>query len=117
MTDSTQPQEPLDLLKAMWSNLGIPLPGMITPTLDTDELDKHIADLKSVEGWLRTNLSMLQLAIQGLEMQRNTLAAMQTMGQAAAGGPGANPFANPALWPWNYMQQGQAPTPPDEKKT
>lgn len=119
MTENTQAQEPLDLLKAMWSSMGIPLPGMVTPTLDTNELDKRITDLKAVEGWLRNNLSMLQLTIQGLEMQRNTLAAMQGMSQAAAGvadSPVANPFANPALWPWNMMQQGATGTPPTEDK-
>jgi hypothetical protein len=108
MTDSTQAQEPLDMLKSMWSSMGIPLPGMVTPTLDTNELDKRIADFKAVEGWLRTNLSMLQLTIQGLEMQRTTLAAMQAMGQASSAGE-ASPFANPALWPWNMMQQAAAP--------
>ena len=34
------------------------------------KLDKHITDLKAVEGWLRMNLSMLQMTIQSLEMQR-----------------------------------------------
>lgn len=133
MTESAQPQEPLELLKAMWSSMGVPLPGMVTPTLDTNELDKRITDLKAVEGWLRNNLSMLQLTIQGLEMQRNTLAAMQGMSQAAGGAeanpaanpavnpavnPAANPFANPALWPWNMMQQATPaadPSPPAEK--
>jgi hypothetical protein len=100
-------QEPLDFLKNMWSNMGFPLPGMVTPTLDTDELDRRITDLKAVEGWLRTNLSMLQMTIQGLEMQKNTLATMQAISQSA-GGADTNPFANPALWPWNFMQQAAA---------
>lgn len=100
-------QEPLDFLKNMWSNMGFPLPGMVTPTLDTDELERRITDLKAVEGWLRTNLSMLQMTIQGLEMQKNTLATMQAISQSA-GGADANPFANPALWPWNFMQQATA---------
>lgn len=112
MTENTQTQEPLDFLKAMWSNMGIPLPGMVTPTLDTNELERRITDLKAVEGWLRTNLSMLQMTIQGLEMQRTTLATMQAISQAS-GGAEANPFANPALWPWNLMPQGgPAETPP-----
>jgi hypothetical protein len=102
MTDNAQ--EPLDFLKTMWGNMGFPLPGMVTPTVDTNELDRRITDLKAVEGWLRSNLSMLQMTIQGLEMQKNTLATMQAISQSAAGAD-ANPFANPALWPWNFMQQ------------
>ncbi len=111
MTTNTQPQDPMDFFKNMWSNMGFPLPGMVTPTLDTNELDRRITDLKAVEGWLRTNLSMLQMTIQGLEMQRNTLATMQAFSQASASGSGggeANPFASPAPWPWNFMQQAAA---------
>jgi hypothetical protein len=113
MTDNAQSQEPLDFLRNMWGNMGFPLPGMVTPTLDTNELDRRIADLKAVEGWLRSNLSMLQMTIQGLEMQKNTLATMQAISQSA-GSADANPFANPALWPWNFMQQATAAVQPSE---
>ncbi len=61
--------------------MGSSLPGMVTPTFDVDELDKRIKDMKAVEGWLRMNLSMLQMTIQGLEMQRTTVSAVQAMGQ------------------------------------
>ena len=107
---STTPTDPMEFLKSLWGKTGMPLPGLVTPTLDTDELDKRIADLKAVEGWLRTNLGMLQMTIQGLEMQRATLSAFQAISQSAGSqDAGANPFANPALWPWNFMQgAGQA---------
>lgn len=114
MTNPTPNQDPMEFLKTLWGNMGFPLPGMVTPTLDTDELGRRITDLKAVEGWLKTNLSMLQMTIQGLEMQRATIAAMQSMGQSMTGGepqphPEGNPFANPALWPWNFMPQGPTP--------
>ena len=99
--------DPMEFLKNMWSSMGVPIPGMVTPTLDTNELDKRIAELKTVEGWLKTNLGMLQMTVQGLEMQRATLAAMQAMSQSAGGSDAnanPNPFANPTLWPWNFMQ-------------
>ena len=101
--------DPLEFVRNMWSNMGFTLPGMVTPTLDADELEQRITDMKAVEGWLRMNLNMLQMSIQGLEMQRATLAAMQAISQSA-GSPeaNANPFANPALWPWNMMQPGAA---------
>ena len=107
---STTPTDPMEFLKTLWGNTGMPLPGLVTPTLDTNELDKRITDLKAVEGWLKTNLGMLQMTIQGLEMQRATLAAMQAISQSASNpDANANPFANPALWPWNFMQgAGQA---------
>ncbi len=106
-------QDPLDFIKNMWGNMGFGLPGMVTPTLDTDELDKRINELKTVEGWLKTNLGLLQMTIQGLEMQRATLAAMRAMSESATGGEAsANPFANAALWQWPFMPQGEPATPP-----
>ena len=102
---STTPSDPMEFLKSLWGNTGMPLPGLVTPTLDTNELEKRIADLKAVEGWLKTNLGMLQMTIQGLEMQRATLSAFQAISQSASNpDANANPFANPALWPWNLMQ-------------
>lgn len=114
--------DPLDFMKGMWGNMGFSLPGMVTPTFDVDELEKRIHDLKAVEGWLRMNLSMLQMTIQSLEMQRSTLTAVRAMGQMAAErqaaaqageqpaaeGETQNAFAQAAMWPWNMMQQMQA---------
>lgn len=108
---STTPTDPMEFIKSLWGNTGMPLPGLVTPTLDTNELDKRITDLKAVEGWLKTNLGMLQMTIQGLEMQRATLSALQAVSQAASSPEAqANPFANPALWPWNFMQNAAPST-------
>lgn len=110
--------DPLEFMKNMWGNMGFTVPGMVAPTLDTDDLDKRITDLKTVEGWLKTNLGLLQMTIHGLEMQRTTLAAMQAISQSAATPEAnANPFANPSLWPWPFMPQTNGePTPPPEAK-
>ena len=102
---STPHTDPMEFLKSLWGNVSMPLPGLMTPTLDTNELDKRITDLKAVEGWLKTNLSMLQMTIQGLEVQRATLAALEAMQQSVGSSdPNANIFTNPALWPWNFGQ-------------
>ena len=93
---------------------------MVTPTVDTDELGKRIADLKAVEGWLKSNLSLLQMSIQALEMQRATLIAFQQMSQstqeaAAEAENMPNPFLNPAAWqmPWDLMSgMANAAVPP-----
>ncbi|NJD35936.1 MAG: hypothetical protein FIA96_14075 [Betaproteobacteria bacterium] len=107
---STTPTDPMEFLKSLWGNSGMPLPGLVTPTLDTNELEKRITDLKAVEGWLKNNLSMLQMTIQGLEMQRATLSALQAISQSGSSPEAqANPFANPALWPWNFMQGAAQP--------
>ncbi|THF61359.1 PhaM family polyhydroxyalkanoate granule multifunctional regulatory protein [Pseudothauera rhizosphaerae] len=110
MAQDHSAQDPLEFVRGMWNSMGFSLPGMVTPTLDVDELDKRIADFKAVEGWLKMNLNMLQMTIQGLEMQRAALAAVKAMSQhaqeAAARGEGLddnNPFASAAMWPWNLM--------------
>lgn len=110
--------DPLEFLKSIWGNMGFTIPGMVAPTVDTDELTKRIADLKAVEGWLKSNLSLLQMTIQGLEMQRTTLNTLQQMSQAAqtaqsGDAAASNPFLNPAVWgmPWNMMTGAVSPSP------
>lgn len=125
-----QVHDPLNFMRNMWGNMGFTLPGMVTPTFDVEELDKRIKDMKAVEGWLRMNLSMLQMTIQGLEMQRTTVGAVKAMGQMASdaaksmspppeeapAAPHANFFegaihpensslSEAAMWPWQMMQQ------------
>jgi len=111
--------DPLEFVRNMWKGMGFNLPGMVTPTMDVDELDKRIADMKAVEGWLKMNLNMLQMSIQGLEMQRATLMTLQHMGEAARrhaeGAPEPEePVANPfAAWPWMQMPQAEAEPEPE----
>ena len=71
------PSDPLEMFRRLWGPLGVPLPGMAMPTLDPQEVEKRIADLRSVEGWLTMNLNMVKFSIQGLEMQKAALQAMQ----------------------------------------
>jgi len=105
---------PMDFVKNMWSNMGLSLPGMITPTFDVEEIEKRVKDLKAVEGWLKMNLTTLQITIQGLEMQCATLTAVKAMGEMANQAGAAKPeaaagdsAAQAALWPWTMMQQMQ----------
>jgi hypothetical protein len=113
----------MEFVRQMWGKLGFTMPGMVTPTFNQPDLEKNIADLRAVEGWLRTNLSMLQMTIQGLEMQKTTLSTVeavgkimrQTEGQKAAASPGTaeaqasigETLQRATLWPFNMMQQVQ----------
>jgi hypothetical protein len=78
MAEQTPPQDPFEMFRRLWGPLGIPLPGMAVPTFDPQEVEKRIAELKSVEAWLTMNLNMLRLSINGLEMQRAALQAMKS---------------------------------------
>lgn len=74
--------DPLAFVKKLWGDMQ--LPGMVTPTLSIDELDKQIKDLKTVESWLTVNMNMLKGTIQALEVQRATIAALKSMGESFA---------------------------------
>lgn len=117
-TDQNNPNDPLAFVRNLWGGMGFNLPGMVAPTFDIEELDKRIKDMKAVEGWLRMNLSMLQMTIQSLEMQRTTVSTVQTMSKMASEAvkqgeqapPTADPanpgaFSEAAMWPWQMMQQ------------
>jgi hypothetical protein len=81
MSDSSSPpggaQDPFEMFRRLWGPLGVPLPGMAMPTLDPKELEKRISDLRSIEAWLNMNLNMVKFSIQGLELQKAALQAMQ----------------------------------------
>jgi hypothetical protein len=112
MADSNAPQDPFEMFRRLWGPLGVPVPGMAMPTMDPKEVEKRVADLKSVEAWLAMNLNMVRFAIQGLEMQRSALEAMKSgttdtkFAELAAAS--ANTAANTMMWPWAVMQQAMA---------
>ena len=108
----------LELMKKMWGFAGLPgiptpgnlasmaarvpqqLPNMFAPTLDVNELEKRIADLRAVEQWLELNAGILRTTIQSLEVQRATIATLKgisgamlapIMGRSEAGRSEASP--------------------------
>lgn len=108
----------LELMKKMWGFAGLPgiptpgnlasmaarvpqhLPNMFAPTLDVNELEKRIADLRAVEQWLELNASILRTTIQSLEVQRATIATLKGISGA---------MLAPML-----SRSGTSPTPPPE---
>jgi hypothetical protein len=54
-------------------------PGWVAPTLDPEELDKRIQELKTVQFWLEQNAKAMSATIQALEVQRMTLATLKGM--------------------------------------
>ena len=51
----------------------------VAPTLNVEELDKRISELKSVQFWLDQNATALKATIQALEVQKMTLATLKGM--------------------------------------
>lgn len=77
----------MEMMRQAWQGLaatsGLEHAAMATP-MSLEELDRRIADLRAVENWLRLNLSMLSSTIQGLEVQRSTIATLKSFMSTAA---------------------------------
>lgn len=82
----------------------------VAPTLDPQELEKRIQELKAVQFWLNQNTQAIAATIQALEVQRMTLSTLKTMNvqvadlqesmrmrmpEAAAPAPASSPAAAP----------------------
>ncbi|MCW5238984.1 PhaM family polyhydroxyalkanoate granule multifunctional regulatory protein [Verminephrobacter eiseniae] len=55
------------------------LSNWVAPTIDAQELDKRIQELKAVQFWLEQNSRALAATIQALEVQKMTLATLKGM--------------------------------------
>ena len=55
------------------------LSSWVAPTLNVEELDKRISELKAVHFWLDQNSKALSATIQALELQKMTLATLKGM--------------------------------------
>ena len=82
-------------MQHMWSSY---MNSPMAPTLDLDELDRRIKDLKAVEQWLSMNQNLLRTTIQGLEIQRTGIASLHAMmeSQATPDAPDASKSKKPA---------------------
>ena len=98
------PQDALEFMQRMWNPLGIAIPGFAAPAgaapstpaqpgmpfpmpaamfaaLDPGEIDRKIAELRIIENWLTMSVSMMQMSIKTMELQKASLEAMRGGGQ------------------------------------
>jgi chromosome segregation ATPase len=74
-----------DFLQGLVKNAGQALPSLpsignwVAPTLNPEELEKRIEELRTVQFWLEQNARMLDATIQALEVQRMTLSTLKSM--------------------------------------
>ncbi|MCD2512687.1 PhaM family polyhydroxyalkanoate granule multifunctional regulatory protein [Comamonas endophytica] len=54
-------------------------PTWVAPTMSVEDIDKRIQELRAVQFWLEQNGRALTATIQALEVQKMTLAALQSM--------------------------------------
>ena len=81
-TDLARMVPGFDFLQGLMKNAGAGLPSFgawVAPTLDPEELEKKIQELKTVHFWLEQNAKLLATTIQAMEVQRMTLSTLQSM--------------------------------------
>jgi len=84
MAEQEMPKDFFEFMQKMWNPMGFPIPGMIAPTMNVEDLDKKIAELKAVETWLTMNTGFVQMTVKTLQMQRAGLESLQAAGKTAA---------------------------------
>lgn len=113
----------MEMMRQAWSGLagsgGLASAPLATP-MTLDDLDRRIHDLRAVENWLKMNLSMLSSTIQGIEVQRATIATLKSFaessGMSADGGPSPLEVVL-GLKPGASDQRPRAAQGPAEQKT
>ena len=63
----------MKMMSQAWQNFATMTPQAPAMSVDPNELDKRIEELKAVESWLKLNLSMLSSSIHSLELQKSNL--------------------------------------------
>ena len=106
----------MEFFQTLLKGAGMPsqFANWVAPTLDVEELEQKITDLKAVLGWLETHARMTQNMIQALEVQRMTVQALKTMNvdlQAFAQGMVAEPQAKTAAAAAQAAAEPDAPEP------
>ena len=108
MTKPVTPQDVFDMWQKMVNPSAYPLQSFMFPVLDPKEIQKKIAELETVEHWLKANVNMLQLTIQSLQYQLAMLKGGEKAQEVLAGKDAPKPpeeIPNPAAWAWKMMAE------------
>jgi hypothetical protein len=110
MSKPVTPKDMFDMWQKMVNPSAYPLQSFMFPAPDPKEIEKKIAELETVEHWLKANVNMIQLTVRTLRYQLAMLKggekAMESFAQSARAGKETAPQEpDPALWAWNLMSQ------------
>jgi len=86
MADDFWSKDMLEFMQKMWNPMGFPLPGMVAPTINVEEIEHKLSELRSVETWLKMNLAFLQMTIKTMEMQKSALETLAGKGTEPSSG-------------------------------
>lgn len=113
-----------DFLQGLVKNAGSALPNIgqwVAPTLNPEELEKKIEELRTVQFWLEQNARMLGTTIQAMEVQRMTLSTLKSMnvsmGELRDAMTLKTPEAQPEPKPNPFVSKAQPAKPAARKAT
>jgi len=78
MAEQDLPKDLFEFMQKMWNPMSLPIPGMMTPTLDPKEIEKKIVELRTVQSWLKMNVGFVDMTIKTLELQKAALDSLAT---------------------------------------
>lgn len=70
---------------AAMPGMPFPNPAMMFAALDPAEVERKIGELRVIENWLAMSLSMMQMSIKTLELQKASLEALRSAGSPSPG--------------------------------
>jgi hypothetical protein len=120
MSKPVTPTELYDMWQKMVNPGAYPLQSLMFPLADAKEIEKKIAELETVEHWLKANVSMIQLTVKSLQYQLAMLKggekAMESLRKGAQESrkPAPEAAPDPATWAWNLMAQSVKPSGKDD---
>ena len=82
------PKDWLEFMQKMWNPMSYPIPGMAMPTVNVEEIEKKIAELRTVETWLTMNVGFVQMTIKTLAMQKAALESIAAAAKPKSAQPG-----------------------------
>ena len=92
------PQDAMEFIQKMWNPLGVTMPGFGMPgaatpampgampfpnpaamfaALDPVEIERKIVELRVIENWLTMSVSMIQMSVKTMELQKASVEAMR----------------------------------------
>lgn len=75
MTEPKSPSEMFDFFQKMLNPMAQPMQQMFLQSLQPQEIEKKISELKYLESWLSMSAQSVQMTIKMLELQKNMLAS------------------------------------------
>jgi hypothetical protein len=105
MPKPVTPQDMFDIWQKLVNPGAYPLQSLMFPGMDLKDIEKKIAELETVEHWLKANLNMLQLTIKSLEYQRAMLRGGERAQEEFNAASGKGDIPNPMAWAMNVMTE------------